>query len=357
MGAPTRLLPLGLRVGVAAFLAFDVGMALAAPLVAQTVRVRDLTMAQAEIPVRLQGFGLVVGLDGSGDRVIGGFTGGPTVRSIANLLRNFGVEVPENLLRTRNAAAVLVTAEVSPYLRPGGRFEVQVASLGDASSLRGGMLWMTPMSAGMGIAPVATAQGSLMLSNGIVSPVAASPVETSGGVPDGGLLEQPMPRPDFASGQALLMKTPDFTAASLVADAVNAAVGAGTATVEDPGAVTLDLQGADAATTLRQIGDLTVTLPANARIVIDGRDGTVVVGGDVRVGAAVVSHGSLTLAIGNAAAAPGGGIAGDVRMPVDASVQDVAAALHAVAAPPSAIATVMQKLAEVGAITAQVIVR
>jgi len=323
----------------------------------QTVRLRDLTMSQSAVPVRLQGFGLVVGLDGSGDRVIGGFSGGPTVKSIANLLRNFGVEVPTNMLRTRNAAAVLVTAEVSPYLRPGGRFEIQVASLGDASSLRGGMLWITPMSPGLGIENVASAQGSLMLSNGVISSVGLAPVETSGSVPDGGIIEQAMPRPDFAVGQNLLLRTPDLTAASLAVAAINAAIGNGTASVEDPGAIALDLQGGDVAALLTQIGDLTVVLPATARIVIDGRDGTVVVGGDVRVGSAVVSHGSLTLAIGGAGVAPGGGVAGDVRVPADASVQEVAAALHAIAAPPSAIATVMQKLADVGAITAQVVVR
>ncbi|NNM34631.1 MAG: flagellar basal body P-ring protein FlgI [Gemmatimonadetes bacterium] len=321
----------------------------------QTVRVRDLTVAEADIPVRLQGFGLVVGLDGTGDRVIGGFSAGHTVRSVANLLRNFGVEVPENLLRTRNVAAVLVNAEISPYLRPGGRFPIQVASLGDAVSLRGGMLWMTPLIADIGAVAVATAQGMILMSDGSLSPGTSRTVETSGAVPDGGLLEQPLPRPAFESSSTLMLRNPDLTVASLIADAINGSLGPGSGLVADPGAVTITPPDGDLAGAMRQIGDLTVSVPALARVVIDNRDGTVVAGGDVRVGPAVVSHGSLTLSIGGDPAA--GGSLGDVRVPFDANVQEVAAALHAVAASPSAIASVLQKLQEAGAITAEVRVR
>ncbi|MDH3222814.1 MAG: flagellar basal body P-ring protein FlgI [Gemmatimonadota bacterium] len=325
------------------------------PAETQTVRVRDLTVAESDIPVRLQGFGLVVGLDGTGDRVIGGFSAGHTVRSVANLLRNFGVEVPENLLRTRNVAAVLVNAEISPYLRPGGRFQVQVASLGDAVSLRGGMLWMTPLISDLGAMPVATAQGMVFMSDGSFAPGTARTVETSASVPDGGLLEQGLPRPAFEASSTLLLRNPDLTVASLIAEAINAELGPGAGAVADPGAVSVTAPGGDVAGAMRQVGDLTITVPALARVVIDNRDGTVVAGGDVRVGPAVVSHGSLTLSIGGDPA--GGGAVGDVRVPADANVQEVAAALHAVAAPPSAIASVLQKLQEAGAITAEVRVR
>lgn len=330
-------------------------LVMAGPLDAQTVRVRDLTVAEADIPVRLQGYGLVVGLDGTGDRVIGGFSAGHTVRSVANLLRNFGIEVPENVLRTRNVAAVLVSAEVSPYLRPGGRFPLQLASVGDATSLRGGMLWMTPLLSGLGVAPVATAQGMIMMSDGALGPGTARTVETSGSVPDGGLLEQSLPRPAFETSTTLLLRSPDLTVASLIVEAIDAALGPGTAQVADPGAVTLAGAEGEAAGVLRDVGDLTVVVPATARVVVDNRDGTVVAGGDIRVGAAVVSHGSLTLAIGGGVA--GGDVPGSLNLSPDANVQEVAAALHAVAAPPSAIASILQKLKEAGAITAEVIVR
>ncbi|WP_396221808.1 flagellar basal body P-ring protein FlgI, partial [Gemmatimonas sp.] len=111
------------------------------------IKIRDLTSAEGALPVRLVGYGLAVGLDGTGDRAIGGQTAGPTIQSVINILRRFNIEVPADLIRMRNVAAVLVTAEVSPYLRAGGRFEVNVASMGDARSLRGGTLYMTPLVA------------------------------------------------------------------------------------------------------------------------------------------------------------------------------------------------------------------
>src|SRR4051812_30150679 len=106
----------------------------------QEARIRDLTVEDKAVPVRLMGYGLVVGLDNSGDRVSGTKSGGMTVTSVVNLLRRFNIEVPADVVRMRNVAAVLVTAEVSPYLRPGGKFDVNIASLGDARSLRGGVL-------------------------------------------------------------------------------------------------------------------------------------------------------------------------------------------------------------------------
>jgi flagellar P-ring protein precursor FlgI len=144
-----------------------------------------------------------------------------------------------------------------------------------------------------------------------------------------------------------------------VADAINGSLGDGSATVVDPGAVALTLPadaGANRAVTLAQIGDLTVTPDRPARIIIDGRDGTVVAGGSLQVGEAVVSHGSMTLTVGGAAA-DAQAVPGDVRMSAGTSVQDVAAALHAVAAPPAAIAAVFESLREIGAVSAEVVIR
>jgi len=332
-------------------------------LTAQEARIQDLTVANQDVPVRLVGYGLVVGLDGSGDRVIGGFSSGHTVRSVANLLRRFDVEVPEQLLRTRNVAAVLVTAEVSPYLRPGGRFELHVSSVGDATSLRGGVLWITPLQAGPSAPPVATAQGPLLLSegnDGFRTDFYA--VETTARIPAGGILERGLATPDFAQTSTLYLRNPNLPTATRIADAINTELGDGVAQVLDPGAVNLDLQsaGADAdrAVTLAQIGLITVAPERTSRVIIDGRNGTVVAGGNMTVGEAVVSHGSMTLVVGgtppDSAAAV---IPGDVRMEVGVSVQDVAAALHAVAAPPSAIGAVFESLREVGAIQAEVLVR
>jgi flagellar P-ring protein precursor FlgI len=115
----------------------------------EMLRLRDLTIDETH-PLRLMGYGLVVGLDGTGDKSASGKSGGMTVNSVVNLLKRFNIELPVEALKTKNVAAVLVTAEVSPYLRAGGRFEVEVSSAGDARSLRGGTLWMTPLVADVG---------------------------------------------------------------------------------------------------------------------------------------------------------------------------------------------------------------
>lgn len=345
----------------------------ASPALAQDARIRDLTIAGQEVPVRLVGYGLVVGLDGTGDRAMGRYGATHTVRSVVNLLRNFAVEVPEELLRTRNVAAVLVTAEVSPYLRAGGRFHVNVASVGDATSLRGGVLWTTPLVAEAGGQPVATAQGQLIMSDGgdprgfTAARWGSTGIETSARLPEGGVLALDLPRPDFSGSSMLLLREPNLGTATRIAAAINDEFGANTAVVEDPGAIALNLpEGGDRAVLINSIGDLRIQPDRRARIVIDGRDGTVVAGGDLVVREAVVSHAGMTLTIGGTAPGPigtgpgtgvEGGAPGDLRIAPGTSVQDVAAALHAVAATPAAIATIFESLRAVGALDAEVVIR
>ena len=349
-----------------------VGVALAAFAVlpynaqAQDARIRDLAIADGSTPVRLVGYGIVVGLDGTGDRSVGGTNGGQTVQSVANLLRHFDIEVPAEALRTRNAAAVLVTAEVSPYLRAGGHFDITISSLGDARSLRGGTLWMAPLITDAGTQALATAQGSIVMSDGNVNSRDFNTVETSGRIPGGGLLEVDLARGNFASSSRLLLKEPDLGTATKIAAAINQSIGANTAKVEDPGAVALTIPATgDRAATLVKIQDLKVTPDHANRLVIDGRDGTVVAGGDITVGGAVVSHGGVTLTVGAAAAragaaAPAQGAAGGtqaVQVASGASVQTVAAALQAVQTSPSEIAAIFESLREVGALAAEVTIR
>lgn len=348
--------------------------AMAASAAAQEVRIGDLANTDREIPIRLMGYGLVVGLDGTGDRAMGNFGSRQTVQSVANLLRNFGIQVPPEVLRTRNVAAVLVTAEASPYLRPGGRFEVQVASMGDAMSLRGGVLYATPLVMEVGGDPVATAQGPLLLSEGVAGRRGYT-VETTARIPDGGLLGAPLPRQSFAGSSRLILKQPNLQTATRIAAAINAKF-AGAARAEDPGSVLLtppaDTSAGGRALFLAQVAELKVEADRKPRIVIDGRDGTIATGGELPVGSAVVSYGSLTLTVappgaqpaapaaagaGQGTAAGPGPIPGQVRMDSGASVQDVAAALHGMAAPATAIAAIFESLREVGAITAEVTIR
>ncbi len=340
---------------------------LTASLLPAQSRIRDLVMADGAAPVRVVGYGLVAGLDGTGDRGMGGSQGGQTVQSIVNLLRRFDINVPANVLRTRNVAAVLVTAEVSAYLRPGGRFDVQVASIGDAPSLRGGVLYMTPLISEVGGGPVATAQGGVVLSEGSDRSGARSygtRVETSARIPAGGVVESELPRASYATAtSALLLREPDIATASRIAAVIDSALGAGTARVDDPGSVTLTLKdsaGSARSAAIAQLRDLPIRIARGAKVVIDGRDGTVVAGGDVTVGEAVVTHGQITLSIGGNPAAPGDTTAaprGDVRLANGISVQRIASALHGVRSSPQEIAAIFSALREVGAISAEVVIR
>ncbi|HVX41888.1 MAG TPA: flagellar basal body P-ring protein FlgI [Gemmatimonadaceae bacterium] len=341
------------RIVLAALAAF----ALSAPLRAQDmIRVRDLTIQDKAIPVRLMGYGLVVGLDGTGDRSSGGKQGGMTVNSVVNLLRRFGIQLPVEALKMRNVAAVLVTAEVSPYLRPGGRFEVHVSSVGDARSLRGGVLWMTPLMSDVSPDPVASAQGSVLMAD-VGDGRMGMAIENSARIPSGGLLEVDMPHPQFAASSKLLLRDPDVTMATRIATAINKEMGDGTATVEDPGAITLAFKDSkeDHATLIARIQDLRVQQPMISRLIIDGRDGTIMAGGELTVGEATVSHGGITLTIGandTTAATPG-----QLKLASGTPVTRVAAALHAIQAPPNEIAAIFESLRAIGAIAADVVVR
>jgi flagellar P-ring protein precursor FlgI len=319
-------------------------------------RVRDLTIHQGDVPRRLVGYGLVVGLEGSGDRSFGGIAShNATVHSVVNLLRRFNVEVPHEYLRLRNVAAVLVTAEVSPYLRAGGRFEVQVSALGDATSLEGGVLWITPLVTDPDQPPAATAQGKVLVVKEELTYAPYARRANSGRIPDGGILEVNPPAVPAADPR-LLLREPDRVTADRIASVINGVMGDSTAVVEDPGAIRLIPGGNDLNGFLASVDTLIVDVEGPARVVIHGREGTVVAGGDVRVGSAVIHHHGLTLQIGGESA-EGTAAPGLVRVAPRALVQDVAAGLHAAGAEPGEIAAIFEALRDAGALNAEVVVR
>jgi flagellar P-ring protein precursor FlgI len=321
-------------------------------------RVRDLVIHEGDVPVRLVGYGLVTGLNGTGDRSFGGIgSQSATVHSVVNLLRRFGLEVPPDYLRLRNVAAVLVTAEVSPYLRAGGRFEVQVSALGDATSLDGGVLWMTPLVTGPGQPPVATAQGTLLISAPGTSRAYRARRDNAGRIPDGGVLEVDNP-PAVGASPRLLLRRPDHQTAGRIAAAVNAAFGDGAATVEDQGAVRLTPNGeGGTAAFLAAVDTVVVAVERVARVVINGSDGTVVTGGEIHVGPAIIHHHGITLQIGGDVGLGGSSAPGLVQAAPDALVQDVTSGLHAAGADSEEIAAMLEALRAAGALDAEVVVR
>ena len=344
----------------AAALVATLGLAGFSPARAQ-VRISEVASHSGDVPIRLMGYGLVVGLDGSGDRSFGTATGSvQTVRSVTNLLRRFNIEIPGDRLRLRNVAAVLVTAEVSPYLRPGAHFEVQVASIGDATSLKGGMLWMTPLVPAPDAAPIASAQGTMpavMVDDR--QRWGGSKGSASSHIADGGVLEVSLPAMPAQTAPMLVLHSPDLAVAARITAAINAARGAGTARVVDAGAVALRLPAAGADSSgaqafLAGIDTLMVTVPMQSRIVIDAHNGMVVAGGDMRVGNAVVSLKGITVRVGDSTAKASPGV---VNVGTGASVRDVAVGLQAMGALPGEVAAVFDGLRAAGAISASVIVR
>lgn len=334
--------------------------ALPATAVPTETRVGDLTIRTGDVPRRLVGYGLVVGLDGTGDRSFtGGAFGNPTIHSVVNVLRRFGIEVPSEHLHLRNVAAVLVTAEISPYLRAGGRFAVHVSALADATSLRGGVLWITPLVADPGQPPVATAQGPVYIAEDDGDRTRYTRRGNSGRIPEGGILEVDPPQA-AASDARLLLRNPDLVTADRIVSAINASMGDGTARVEDPGSVALTPQSGQSGAThefLAVIDTLTVMVEGPRRIVISGRTGTIVAGGDVRIGSAVVNHQGITLQIGGTGPAGEGGSPQLVRLEPQALVQDVAAGLQAAGAEPSEMAAIFESLQAAGALNAEVVIR
>jgi flagellar P-ring protein precursor FlgI len=308
---------------------------------------------------------LVVGLDGTGDRSFGTLNAATmTVRSVVNLLRRFNVEVPPEQLRLRNVAAVLVTAELSPFLRAGGRFEVQVAALGDAISLRGGVLWMTPLVSDPNQPPLGTAQGPLVVPTDGTGRISARQ-GNAGRIADGGILEIDQPAVTLAGDPRLALRQPDLRMATRIATAISAAFGPGTARADDPGSVVLN-PGAGRAdslsTWLAAVDTLPVPFVDAARIVIDARDGTIVVGGDIRIGPATVSHRGITVQVGGGEGdstrlRADSGAAGLVSAPPGSRVHALVAGLHAAGARPNEVAAIFEALRAAGAVRAEVIVR
>jgi flagellar P-ring protein precursor FlgI len=373
------ILALGLVLGLVLAITITPRVALA-----QEPRIADITIEGSAVPQRLVGYGLVVGLDGTGDRSMQTREGGMTVQSVVNLLKRFDLEVPAEILRTQNVAAVLVTAEVSPYLRPGGRFVTHVAALGDARSLRGGVLWVTPLVLGPNGPAYGTAQGPLVIdepSNTTAgstrvrwSPRASAPVNHAV-VPDGGVLENDLPKPSTALATKLFLREPDLTTAQRITSAINAALGEGKAKVEDPGSIALELTGTtdEKAEAFGRLRELRVRPLVRSAIYLEARSGLVVAGGEATVGAAAVRHGRIGLTIAgsagaasaaaprdttNAAATANAGSADvPLRLPVGTSVLEVTAALRAVEAQPQEVAAILLALRQVGALPVEVIIR
>lgn len=284
----------GLRAALAALLL------VAAPAGAAEVRLKDIVEFDGVRGNDLVGYGLVVGLPGTGD----GIRNSPfTEEALSNLLERLGVNVTGEQFRPKNVAAVLVTADLPAFSRAGSRIDVSVSAIGDASSLRGGTLIMTPLNAADGQI-YAVAQGPVLAGGVTVEGEAATitrGVPTGGTIPDGARVELEIAF-DLAelTDLRLALRDPDFTTASRIAAAINRQLGGGAARMQDSGTVVIaaaQIAGVGAAQTIADIENLKIDTARRARVVIDQRSGTVVLGDDVRVSRVAIAQGDLTLRV------------------------------------------------------------
>ena len=262
-------------------------------------RIKDLVDFEGVRGNDLVGYGLVVGLNGSGD----GIRNAPfTEEALGNLLERLGVNVSGEQFRPKNVAAVIVTGTLPPFARAGSRVDVTVSAIGDAKNLLGGTLIMTPLNAADGEI-YAVAQGPI-IAGGIGAEGdgarAQIGVPTSGSIPGGARIEREVP---FVLNDLervrLALREPDFTTAARIEAAINEALGAAVATMGDSGTIVLNLDAAGHAPArlLAAIENLEVQPAQKARVVVDQRSGTIVLGADVRISRVAISQGNLTIRV------------------------------------------------------------
>jgi len=265
-------------------------------------RVKDLANVAGVRNNQLAGYGLVVGLNGTGDQT----TQTPfTVQSIVNMLTQFGVTIPPGVsLQLKNVAAVTVQAELPPFAKPGQTIDVTVASIGNAKSLRGGSLIMAPLRGADGNV-YAIAQGNLIVGGFGASGADGSRVTvnipSAGRIPNGATVERTVPS-DFLTNEAVVLNlhTPDFTTSNRLAEQINATMGEGTAQSIDAVSVAVRAPAAISQRTafVSALENLEVEPgEVSAKVIVNSRTGTVVIGDNVRVTPAAVSHGSLVVTI------------------------------------------------------------
>jgi flagellar P-ring protein precursor FlgI len=274
----------------------------AAPPAGAQSRVKDIAVLQSARDNQLVGYGLVVGLQGSGDSL----RNAPfTEQSMRSMLDNLGIATAEGRARLKNIAAVIVTANLPPFVRQGSRIDVSVSSLGDATSLGGGQLVMTPLRAANGEI-FAVAQGPVSIS-GFQAQGAAETVSrgtpTAGRISGGAIVEREI-EADFSqeSMLTLQLRNPDFTTAIAITDAINhfGSVQYGVRPAEEVDARTIAItkpKDVSAARFFASIENLLVETDSPARVVLDERTGTVVIGQDVRISKVAISHGTLTVRV------------------------------------------------------------
>lgn len=366
-----------MRARSAVLLAAALCAALAAPAAAQ-VRVKDVVRVQGVRENNVYGYGIVMGLNGTGDRA----TSSPfTPQTIANMLQRLGIALPPLTLNNKNAAAVMVTAKLPPFIKPGMTMDVTLSSLGDATTLQGGTLLLTPLQGPDGrvyaLAQGPISVGGILASGGGGGDTVQKNHPTVARIPQGAVVEREVPSALDPALVVLQLQQPDFSTAVRLADAVSGA-GLGTvARATDPTTVVVPVPAAEQARLVQfiaRIESLTLRVDAPARVVINERTGTVVLGSYFRIATVAVAHGNLTIQVKNETAVSQPGAfapdsaqtvvvpKSDVQvkeergrlqmLPEGASIGDVVQALNALGVTPRDLISILQAIRQAGALLA-----
>lgn len=358
-------------------------MCLMLPCAAQAgaIRLKDLVEFDGVRGNDLVGYGLVVGLNGTGD----GLRNAPFTEEImSNILERLGVNVTGEQFRPKNVAAVFVTASLPPFARVGGQIDVTVSAIGDSNSLLGGTLIMTPLNAADGQI-YAVAQGTILAGGAVAEGQAASVttgVPTAGVIPSGARVEREIEF-DFSALTTvrLALREPDFTTAGRIETAVNQSFNRRVAVMRDAGTVEIDIAATGAASTAHAIGkieNIPVEPQIRARVVVDQRSGTIVMGDDVRLSRVAVAQGNLTLRIeesplvvqpnpfseGQSVVVPRTGASIEeesgislAEVPEGASLSQVVTGLNALGVSPRDMIDILKSLKAAGALHAEFVAR
>ena len=351
-----------------ALLITSIGTAFAAP----AVRIKDIAKVQGVRSNQLVGYGLVIGLNGTGDS--DKTSANP---SLTNLLKSFGITVNSAQLKAKNVAAVMITAQLPAFVKPGDTIDITVSSIGDAKSLQGGTLIQSPLRAANG-SIYAVAQGPLSTGGFSAGGGGSSQQKnfpTVGSVPNGAIVERDVPTQLSSGGTInLALSQPDFTTASRITQAINVNFGT-IAYASDPGTVSVTVPyeyANNVVAFVAALEDLAVTPDAIAKIVINERTGTIVMGSKVSVSEVAVAQGGLSVRIsrdtqvsqpppfsgGSTAITSNKQVEVDekpanlIALPESSNIGDVVNALNAVGATPRDIIAILQAMKAAGALHA-----
>ena len=271
----------------------------------QLTKISDLVYIQKAEPIELIGYGLVTGLERTGDRVTSGQSANFTVQSISNMLENFGINVDPSGLRTRNVAAVMVTARLDPFSASGSRLNVTISSLGDASSLQGGVLLLTPLMEPNSKTVYANAQGPIIVGGVSANNESGGSIRVNqsltGTIPNGAIVNKSMNlNLSLDESLKLVLRNPNYTNARSMAEVVNARFDQEIANILHAGLVEVNWPDSLIDESMMNIFtsillEESVAVENDARVVINERTGTIVAGGNVIIDQVMIAHGNLRI--------------------------------------------------------------